>query len=96
MDTIKTQSIKEKIISTIHYSIESIVEYKEKQLTNGGNGGNNLSQLELVKDRCLTSCVKTHHENTHLLLGKEPAEKLGERQPHFSRKLNTITTNPHH
>lgn len=29
--------------------------------TDGGNGGNNLSKFELVKDCCFASSIKTHH-----------------------------------
>lgn len=53
------------------------------KLTNGGNGGDNLSKLKLVQNGGLTRSIKAHHKDTHLFLGKQPAEKLGERQPHF-------------
>jgi len=48
------------------------------KLTNSGNGGYNLSELELVQNGGLTSSIKTNHQNSHLLLGKKPAKKLGE------------------
>ncbi|PHT24427.1 hypothetical protein CQW23_35836 [Capsicum baccatum] len=53
--------------------------------SNGRNGGDDLSELKLVQDSSLTSCIETYHENSHLFLSKKPAEKLGERQPHFSQ-----------
>jgi len=56
--------------------------------TNCGNGCDNFSQLELVQDGSLTSSIKTYHENTHLFLSKEPAKKLGERQPHLLVQLD--------
>ena len=56
--------------------------------TNCGNGCDDLSQLELVQDGSLTSSIKTYHKNTHLFLGKEPAKKFGERQPHLLFQLD--------
>lgn len=53
-------------------------------LTNGGDGGDNFSELELVQDGGLTGSIKTHHQNSHLPLGEKPAEELRECQPHFS------------
>ena len=47
-----------------------------KLLTNGGNGGDDFSKLELVEDGGLTSSIETNHENTHLFLGKQLAEQL--------------------
>ena len=54
------------------------------KLTNSGDGGDNLTELELVQNGGLTSSIKTNHENPHLLLGKKPAKQLGERQTHPS------------
>lgn len=59
------------------------------KVTNGGNGGDNLAELELVENGGLTSRIETHHEYTHLFLGKETTEKLGERQPHFHLEIKT-------
>jgi len=68
----------------LHQSIQIEVERKKKmKLTNGGNGGDNLSKLELVQNGGLTRSIETHHKYTHLFLGKKPAEQLGEGQPHF-------------
>ena len=53
-----------------------------KKHTNSGDGGDDLTELELVQNGGLTSSIKTNHENPHLLLGKKPAKKLGERQSH--------------
>lgn len=46
--------------------------------SNGLNGGNNLSPLELVEDSDLTNNIETHHEIVHLFLSKETTEKLNE------------------
>ena len=32
---------------------------------------------------------ETNHKNTHLFLGKKPAEKLGEGQPHFVSDISS-------
>jgi len=58
------------------------VKEREKY-TNGGNGGDDLSELEFVENGCLTGGVETDHKYTHLLLRKQATEKLGEREPHF-------------
>jgi hypothetical protein len=50
--------------------------------TDGGNGGDDLAELELVQYGGLTSCVETDHEDTHLPLGEELLEQLGEGEPH--------------
>lgn len=56
---------------------------KSKQkLTDGRDCCDDLAKLELVEDSCLTSCIKTNHQNSHFLLGKKPTEKLCERKPH--------------
>jgi len=53
-------------------------------LTDGGDGGDDLAELELVEDGCFTGGVEADHEDPHLLLGEEPAEELPEREPHVS------------
>lgn len=58
-------------------------------LTNGRDGGDDFSELELVQDGGLTGGIETHHQNSHLLLGEKPAEELRERQPHFLLCCNT-------
>ena len=53
-------------------------------LTDGGDGGDDLAELELVEDGGFTGGVEADHEDPHLLLGEEPAEELPEREPHLS------------
>jgi hypothetical protein len=55
---------------------------KEKRmwLTNGGDGGDDLAELELVEDGGLSGGVEPHHQDPHLLLREQPAEQLPERQ----------------
>lgn len=36
--------------------------------TDGGDGGDNLSKLELVEDGGFTGGIETDHQNSHLLL----------------------------
>ena len=53
------------------------------ELTDGRDGGDDFTELELVQDRSLTGGVETDHQNSHLLLGEKPAEELRERQSHL-------------
>jgi len=55
----------------------------DERRTYGGDGGDDLAELELVEDGGLTSRVETNHEDPHLLLGEEAAEQLREREPHL-------------
>ena len=48
--------------------------------TNGGNGGNDLTELELVQDGGLSGGIKTDHQDPHLLLS---TEELGKNVPHL-------------
>ena len=50
--------------------------------TDGGDGGDDLSKLQLVKDGSLTGGIESDHQNTHLLLAEEPFERLGEKTAH--------------
>ena len=52
------------------------------KLTNSWDGGDDLSQLELIKNGGFTSSIKPHHENPHLLLAEEALEKGGEHVTH--------------
>lgn len=54
-----------------------------EELTNGGNGCDDLAKLELVENGGLTSSIETDHQNSHFFLGKKPAEQFRECQPHF-------------
>ena len=51
-------------------------------LTDGRNGCNDLSQLQLVKDCCFTSSIQPDHENPHLFLAEEAFEEGGEHVTH--------------
>ena len=70
---------------------------KAGALTDGGDGGDDLAELELVEDGGLSGGVEPHHEDPHLLLSEQPAEQLGEREPHLSPlACNKQTPNPGH
>lgn len=58
--------------------ISDIYHVKESIPMVGMDGGN----LSLYKIVVLPAAYRPNHKNTHLFLGKQPAEKLGERQPH--------------
>jgi hypothetical protein len=60
--------------------------------TNGGNGGNNVTELELVKNGGLTSSIETNHQDTHLLLAEHTRPKLGECLTHFGYYRKKITS----
>jgi len=49
---------------------------------NRGDGGHNLSKLQLVQNRGFSSSVQTDHQDSHLLLSPEPIEDLGKCETH--------------
>ena len=51
-------------------------------LTDCGDGGDDLSQLELVEDCCFSGCVQSNHQDPHLLLSEEALEQGGEHVTH--------------
>jgi hypothetical protein len=61
-----------------------------EKLTDGGDCSDNLSQLQLVKDRRFTSGIETDHEDAHLLLGKQAGKKLGESEPHLGTPFTIL------
>ena len=50
--------------------------------TDGGNGGHDFTQLQLVEDGGLSGSVQADHQNSHLLLAPEAIEQLREGQTH--------------
>lgn len=62
-------------------------------LTDGWDCRHNLPKLELVQNGGLTSSIETNHKDTHLFLGKKPAEQLGKCQPHFLSSGGSLHTN---
>jgi len=48
----------------------------------GWNGVDNLTELELVEDCCLASCVEADHENTHLAGADHTFPDVGEKVSH--------------
>ena len=62
-----------------------IVQHDDKRdvsITDGWDGGDDLSQLELVEDGGLSGGVQPHHEDPHLLLAEEALEQAGEHVSH--------------
>ena len=51
-------------------------------LTYGGDGGNNLSKLELVENSRLSGSVEPDHQDPHLLLAEEALEEGCEHVTH--------------
>merc|ERR1719453_817858 len=48
----------------------------------GGDGGHDLTELELVEDGGLTGGVEANHEDAYILLAEEALEHLAERETH--------------
>lgn len=51
-------------------------------LTDGGNGGDDFTELELVEDGGLSGGVKTDHQDSHLLATPESIEQPRESDTH--------------
>lgn len=51
--------------------------------TDGGDGGDDLAELELVEDGSLTGGIEANHEDTHLLFREQTAEELAEGETHI-------------
>lgn len=51
-------------------------------LTDGGNGGDDFTELQLVQDGGLSGGVKTDHQNSHLLASPESIEQPRESDTH--------------
>lgn len=64
------------------------------KLTDGRDGGDDLTKLQLVQNSGLTSSIKTYHQNPHFFLGKKPAEQLREIKPHFPLASPKIQSKP--
>lgn len=45
-------------------------------LTNGGDGGDDLAQFQLVQDGGLPRGIQTHHQDAHLLLPNQALEEV--------------------
>jgi len=50
--------------------------------TDGGDGGDNFTELELVKDGSFTGSIEANHENSHLLLAKHALPNPAECETH--------------
>ena len=46
------------------------------------DGGDDLTELQLVENGGLSGGIETNHQNTHLLLTPEPVEQLAECETH--------------
>ena len=55
---------------------------EEEDLTDGRNGSDDLTKLQLVEDGCFPCSIEADHEDAHLPLGKQALEELGEREAH--------------
>ena len=60
----------------------------------GWNSRHDLSQLQLVQDGRLTSCVEPDHQYTHLPFRKQPLEQLRECEPHLALPFPNPTLSP--
>jgi hypothetical protein len=55
--------------------------------TNGGDGGDNLTELQLEENRGLTSGIQADHEDTHILLGPPPIKQTANHKTHLGCSL---------
>jgi hypothetical protein len=55
--------------------------------TNCGNGGDNFTKLQLVKNGGLSGGIETNHQDSHLLLAPQAVEQLGEGKTHIGGGL---------
>ena len=46
------------------------------------DSGNDFTKFQLVKDGGLSGCIKTNHQDSHLLLAPELIEQLRKRETH--------------
>ena len=60
-----------------------------RSLTDGGDGGDDLSQFELIQDGRFTGGVEADHQNSHLLFAEEAREYGGQSQSHFGVEIAT-------
>lgn len=65
--------------------------------TDGGDGGDDLAQLQLVQDGGFAGGVQTHHQDPHLLLTEEAFKEIRKDVPHPRKaakdKQETQSTN---
>lgn len=60
----------------------SLLSDPPAQPTDGGDGGDNLPQFELVEDGGLPSSVQPHHQDPHLLLPNQALQQVPEDVAH--------------
>ena len=51
-------------------------------LTYGGDGGDDLSQFQLIQDRGLSCGIQAHHQDAHLLLPNQALEEVSKDVTH--------------
>lgn len=55
---------------------------------NGGNSGDDFTQLKFVENRCLTGGIESNHEDADFLLAEQASKNLWEGDTHGENKLN--------
>jgi hypothetical protein len=55
--------------------------------TDCGDGGDDFTKLQLVKNGGLSGGIETNHQNSHLLLAPQTVEQLGESKTHIGGGL---------
>ena len=69
-------------LRTPHSERDVLVLHSLDVEANRRNGGDNLTQLELVEDSGLAGGIETNHQDAHILLTEELAENLAEGETH--------------
>ena len=64
-------------------------EMKRDELTNGRDGGDDFTKLELIQDGGLTGSVQTDHKNTHFLLAEEARKQFRDGETHVGTKMRS-------
>jgi len=65
-----------------HGELDVLVLYGLDVEADGGNGGDDFTELELVQDGGFTGSIKTDHQNSHLLLPPQSVEQLRKGETH--------------
>jgi hypothetical protein len=60
-----------------HGELDVLVFYGFDVETNGGDSGDDFTQLQFVQNGGLTGGVQTNHQNTHFLVAEESVKELG-------------------
>lgn len=67
------------------FEMEGKYSPKQGGHTNSRDGGDNLSQFELVEDGGFSSSIKAHHKDSHLFFANQALQQVAKYVPHGSK-----------